>query len=293
MMSWGMRYIAFATVLMAFFAGFVACGAQYYKVNLSEDTPQLRSSGAAGTDDPKSANFGLHAPGGWVELPIKFMTSSELTTDQVKGLKQAMATWESAVGRQLFDFQGTQKDVTGDTFKDLYSSLDDNLNGHYLDDNWSKTGKPRVVLATTIWENDPDDPKKIVTADIRYNHQFYTLGDSFVLKSADEREVVDMQTLALHELGHLIGLSHIASSADPQSIMNPSLYIGEGLANRRLSRGDIARIQKIYGCTGAACDIDATLAALNKLEMNQRRSPDEANPRKNKNKTDTAQTEEY
>ena len=129
----------------------------------------------------------------------------------------------------------------------------------------------RVVLATTIWENAPDDPKKILTADIRYNHEFYTLGDSFELKPKDGKEVVDMQTLALHELGHLLGLSHMISSADPQSIMNPSLYIGEGLANRRLSRGDIQRAQKIYGCAGSACDLDKTLAELNKIELSQRR----------------------
>jgi len=270
MLTWEIRYFAFAAILMGLFAGFVSCGAQYYKVSLADDTPEMASA-TSESDDPKAPNFGLHAPGGWVQLPIPFMTSSELTPAQLKGLKQAMATWEKAVGRQLFDFQGVQRDITGDSFGDLYSSLGDSLNGHYLDDNWGKTGKPRVVLATTIWENAPDDPRKILTADIRYNHEFYTLGDSFDLKPKDGREVVDMQTLALHELGHLLGLSHINASADGQSIMNPSLYIGEGLANRRLSRGDIQRAQKIYGCAGAACDIDKTLAELNQLEMSQRR----------------------
>jgi hypothetical protein len=272
MITWEIRYFAFAGIVMGLFAGFVSCGAQYYKVSLEDDTPELASANV-GSDDPKAPNFGLHAPGGWVELPIQFMTSSELTPAQLKGLKLAMSTWEKAVGKQLFDFKGVEKDVTGDSFGDLYSSLNDSLNGHYLDGNWGKTGKSRVVLATTIWENDPDDPKKILTADIRYNHEFYTLGDSFDLKPKDGREVVDMQTLALHELGHLLGLSHINASADGQSIMNPSLYIGEGLANRRLSKGDIQRAQKIYGCAGSACDIDKTLAELNQLEMSQRKKP--------------------
>jgi hypothetical protein len=40
--------------------------------------------------------------------------------------------------------------------------------------------------------------------------------------------------------------------------MNPSIMIGEGLANRYLSQGDVERIQKIYGCLGSACDIEAT-----------------------------------
>ena len=294
MLTWELRYLAFAAILMGLFAGFVSCGAQFYKVSLEDDTREMASA-TSGSDDPKAPNFGLHAPGGWVELPIPFMTSSELTPAQIKGLKQAMATWERAVGKQLFDFKGVQRDITGDSFGDLYSSLDDSLNGHYLDANWGKTGKSRVVLATTIWENDPDDPGKILTADIRYNHEFYTLGDSFELKPKDGREVVDMQTLALHELGHLLGLSHINASSDGQSIMNPSLYIGEGLANRRLSRGDIQRAQKIYGCAGSACDIEKTLAELNQIELSQRRKAGSApsSPSPTESVTANSEVERY
>jgi uncharacterized protein YjaZ len=74
----------------------------------------------------------------------------------------------------------------------------------------------------------------------------------------DEREIVDMQSLATHELGHWLGLAHVPEEYDSSSIMNPSIMIGEGLANRSLSMGDIQRIQKIYGCTGTACDIQST-----------------------------------
>ena len=78
----------------------------------------------------------------------------------------------------------------------------------------------------------------------------------------DERLVVDMESLALHELGHLLGLSHVDQSLDRYSIMNPSLLIGEGLITRNISRGDIARLQKIYGCAGTACDIEQTFLAM-------------------------------
>jgi len=44
--------------------------------------------------------------------------------------------------------------------------------------------------------------------------------------------------------------------------MNPSIMIGEGLASRSVSVGDIKRIQKIYGCAGSACDVDATARAI-------------------------------
>jgi hypothetical protein len=70
----------------------------------------------------------------------------------------------------------------------------------------------------------------------------------------DNREIVDMQSLALHEIGHLLGLSHVSPDIDSSSIMNPTLYIGTGLASRSLSLGDVERIQKIYSCEGKSCD---------------------------------------
>ena len=173
-----------------------------------------------------------------------------------------MRTWELAVGKKIFSFEGIHSQTDGDTFDDLYSSLDDSVNGHYLDNYWDKTGKPTYVLATTIWDNVGSDYKKIDTADIRFNGDFYVIGDSLTAVPEGQKQVVDMETLALHELGHLLGLAHVSPSVDYDSIMNPSLYIGEGLHNRILSVGDLTRIQKIYGCEGLACDVDATSKLL-------------------------------
>lgn len=184
-----------------------------------------------------------------------------MDAQQKAGLEAAMKTWEIAVGKQLFQFSGVHENVDGDSFPNLYSSLGDAINGNYLDKDWRKTGKPDVVLATTIWNNSPGDAAAIDTADIRFNVQDYVLGDSLRIKgqyvesTGQYMDPVDMQTLALHELGHLLGLTHVSSDNDPVSIMNPYVYIGDGLTNRHLSEGDIERIQKIYGCLGAACDV--------------------------------------
>jgi hypothetical protein len=259
MSRFGIRYIAIVGGVMAAFVNFVACGSQLYKVSMKDDTSPTTS---ADNQDPADPSFGLHAPDGWKELPIHFVVAQDISQAQLRGLTHAMNTWETAVGRKLFVFEGVEKGVTGDSFSDLYSSLNDGINGYYLDDNWEKTGKPQVVLATTIWDNEPTDAKAIRTADIRFNAKFYLIGDSFDLTPVDKREVVDMETLALHELGHMLGLSHMNPAIDSYSIMTPSLYIGEGLADRKLSRGDIERIQKIYGCKADSCDIDKTLAKI-------------------------------
>jgi hypothetical protein len=78
----------------------------------------------------------------------------------------------------------------------------------------------------------------------------------------DDRELVDMQSLATHELGHLLGLAHVDEKYDSSSIMNPSIFIGEGMAMRSLSVGDIQRIQKIYGCQGSSCNAEATARSI-------------------------------
>jgi len=265
-MNIGARYSLVVGCVAFIFGNFIACGAQMYKVSMHEDHNAGQIS--AESKDPNSPTFGLHAPHGWVRLPIEFKVGQHMDPQQKAGLQAAMRTWEIATGKSLFKFTGVHENVDGDSFKDLYSSLQDAVNGNYLDTNWKKTGKPDVVLATTIWNNAASDAAAIDTADIRFNVQDYVLGDSLKIKGTTSeatgqfKDPVDMQTLALHELGHLLGLTHISSDVDSVSIMNPYVYVGEGLTNRHLSQGDIERVQRIYGCAGDACDVDKALAAV-------------------------------
>lgn len=250
------RYVAILGTTLFVFMNFIACGAQMYQVSMEDDFDSERASAAA--SDPKAPEYGIHAIEGWKKLPIQFRTGEALGDVQRAGLIKAMKTWELAVGKKLFIYNGKdQRD--GDSFVDLYSSLDDHINGHYMDADWNKTGKPDVVLATTIWDNI--NPNTIGTADIRFNSNNYSIADSLdeaglELTSLDtDKEIVDMESLALHELGHLLGLAHVDSEHDQYSIMNPSLYIGAGLASRKISKGDIMRIQRIYGCEGNSCNV--------------------------------------
>ncbi len=255
------RYLAGFIGITILFGGFVACGTQAYKVSVRDDLDHSSGQTAAvSAADKSSTLYGIHAQSGWKQLPIPFRFAPAMDPQQRTHLMAAMERWEWATGKKLFRFDGDHSGTDGDSFKDLYSSLQDGVNGHYVDFNWAKTQKPDFVLATTIWDNDRDITA-IAKADIRFNGQNYLIGDSLILKATATREVVDMQSLALHELGHFLGLAHVEEDVDSLSIMNPSLFIGEGLTSRKLSKGDIERIHLIYGCSGKACDVDGLIAA--------------------------------
>ena len=241
-MPFWLKYLA-STIGIGFtIANFIACGSHYYQVIADEE--------------PKNPSYhlikGVHAAKGWIHLPINVSFGEDMSQEDRKSITNAMTTWENALGITLFNVIGTHTGVSGDSFENLYGSLEDGVNGYYSDFNWQKTKKPMEVLGTAIWLNN-EDGAAITTADIRFNRQTYLIGNSHLIEKTDQREVVDLETLALHELGHLLGLSHISESDDSFSVMNPAIYIGSGLTSRSLSLGDQQRIQQIYGCFIEEC----------------------------------------
>lgn len=260
------KYTVGMAVVIIAFSQFVACGSQLYKVNVQEDFDHERAAVAnPEVNDPKSTKYGIHSPYGWQTIPIPFRFGELLNDEQKLHLMAAIKMWEWAVGKQLFTYKGIHNEVSADTFEDLYESLNDDVNGNYMERNWAKTEKPNFVIATTVWTNSASTGE-IQHSDIHFNEEYYLIGDSLLLNSEDDRVVVDMQSLALHELGHLLGLAHVSEEVDEHSVMNPTLFIGEGLTYRLLSESDIERIQTVYGCEGVACDVNQLLEQIESRE---------------------------
>ena len=204
-------------------------------------------------DDP-SIPAALSGVDHWPRLPVAMLFDAALAPGQVASIKAAMATWESATGRRLFQDGGS--DVVTDRseagFRQILSEV---KSGFYLVKDWKVTNRGRGIIAVTECKNSlaagGSLSPRIASAQVFLNVENYGWVDSLALGTS----VVDTQSVVLHELGHALGLDHVSVLDDPESIMNPSMETGVGNARRRLSRGDVKRIQAVYGCTGAACDL--------------------------------------
>jgi hypothetical protein len=188
------------------------------------------------------------------------------------GIRNAAQTWNEAVGFELIRI-----DEATDNFRgSLYERLDDDLVTAGEERFWCRTGKSRTVLATATWENEPDSDV-ISEGDIIFNTEVYRFGDSMAETQQTEDPIVaDAESVALHELGHLLGLDHISLYFDRLTVMTPQSYIGPGQSQRQLSTGDIERVRSIYN------NVDGTEPPL--LEMRRKIvSKQESTPETNAN----------
>ncbi len=115
----------------------------------------------------------------------------------------------------------------------------------------SQPGQDRTLAATTFTVDTTDG--RILESDIYFNTIFpWSTSDG---GTADR---YDVESIALHEIGHLLGLSHSALGETEliggsrrviaaQSVMFPIAFRAGNIADRSLKADDIAGISDIYG----------------------------------------------
>ncbi|MCY4380909.1 MAG: matrixin family metalloprotease [Proteobacteria bacterium] len=115
-----------------------------------------------------------------------------------------------------------------------------------------------------------------ILSDIYYNTLDFEWIDAGHRTGVVGKNPNDIQSITLHEVGHVLGLGH---SHDDASIMYPAqqiqvdtrgrfrYYIGAPL--RKLSKSDVQSIQKVCGCSGEACDQEAIYRKIPKISYDK------------------------
>jgi hypothetical protein len=166
-------------------------------------------------------------------------------TEIYSQITSALATWESALNvtpGTIFQIVNTTTLSGTNNLTSLYAPLNYSLNGIFYDFNFlNNTQLPSSTAAVTVL--DATNNGVIVKASVRFNNQSYAFGDVLNDESTlGGMQLIDLQSVALHEFGHVLGLGHVP--AEPGSVMYPS--IDTYTAKRTLSTNDIARINSIY-----------------------------------------------
>lgn len=162
----------------------------------------------------------------YVPLGIRWTGASPVISFKVNApgeysshVQAAAATWSNAGSNFSFNYSGPHS-------RDGTASLN-----QVNEIMWANLGTTSALALATIWCSGTT----IIEADMVMNTMFNWTTNPFSYH--------DVQTVALHEFGHWIGLNH---SSDYNSIMH---YQYKG-TQRQLSPDDIAGIQFIYGSSG-------------------------------------------
>ena len=166
----------------------------------------------------------------WKSLPVNYMinpSNSGLDESFVSSvISTSSETWDSATLSELFNLPtinytatyGIQNFVNAVDFAD------------YPNDG--------VIAVTSVWYTPVG--KQIVEFDIRFNTRF-AWGDATLNSSK-----MDLQNIAVHELGHSVGLADIYSTTCSEVTMYG--YSTEGETKKRsLETPDITGLQRMYG----------------------------------------------
>lgn len=186
-----------------------------------------------------------HSNNGW-NKKVEMYVDVAANDDIVQATINAIDKWNDAAGREIIKFQGREEN---NSVTSLYAPLNDQRTVLYTVSNWrAATAKDKAVLGTTVWEDDVSDEQTIVRGDILLNTEEYLYQDATkeAVDSDRASDVVDAETVIVHEMGHLLGLNHVDYEQDPDSVMHTHATIGPNQYQRVLSESDISLIQRLY-----------------------------------------------
>jgi hypothetical protein len=168
----------------------------------------------------------------WTTLPVVYSINPEtqepLTKDFIiSAISKAAETWDDKTSKELFSNSGDPD----------YSAVFGKLDGKNAI-AFSPYSESNVIAITSVWYYRTTG--QIVEADMLFN-EYWIWG-----AAESEGTQMDVQNIATHEFGHVVGLADLYTDSCKEVTMFG--YSGnEEVKKRTLEMPDITGLQKIYG----------------------------------------------
>lgn len=128
-------------------------------------------------------------------LPVKVYIDPSFPPEYDVVLRSAARKWEDILNKTLFIFERAPQ--TSKPGKD-------NRNVFYWMNPWTEADKKLQAMSSLSWSNN-----QLVEADIKVDAQYY----SYYTSSPTSQLDVHLESLLVHELGHVLGLKHMSNAS--------------------------------------------------------------------------------
>jgi hypothetical protein len=198
----------------------------------------------------------------WRDFPIRYFVTDRgvdaVSAQQFQtAISRAFGTWSGVETASLSSQFGgfTQSPPGGDDDLSVLGFLD-------------RADQNRTLAATSFFIDTTDG--RILESDIFFNSTF-----SWSVSDAGAAGRFDLESIAVHEIGHLLGLSHSALGETElisggrrviaaETVMFPIAFSSGNTSDRELKPDDIAGITDIYGTSGTTRDFGSISGRVTK-----------------------------
>ena len=159
------------------------------------------------------------------KLPIRISIHESVPPEYYPAVRAAIADWEQALGHPIFQ-------IVEFGVKGPLQPRQDGVNMIYWMDTWEANRSSEQARTSVYWVGD-----EIREADVRVNAKDFT----YYVTTAQSAREVHLESLVVHELGHVLGLKHKDTGG---SVM--ATYLSSTTVRDKISTSDLTSLKCEY-----------------------------------------------